>query len=65
MNDSDLRYCHIHKCFVTPFYSAKTKKWYCKHVLPDGKTCWVNTEAEMDGFREKQIDYANDQRGAV
>lgn len=52
------RYCRTHNVGV----EIKPKKdggTYCMHKV-NGEICWVNSEEEMDGFREKQVDYAND-----
>ena len=58
------RYCHIHKIEVFPFYSQRLNKYFWKHEFVneagEQKTCWVQSEEEIDGFREKQIDYGKD-----
>jgi hypothetical protein len=60
------RYCHKHKIEVFPFYSRNKEKNYWKHEYRDQngllKTCWVNSDEEMDAFREKQVDYGNDNK---
>lgn len=53
-----LRHCHKHNVDVE-VKLAKTGKPYAMHMV-DGVSCFVNSEEEMDGFRERTIDQAND-----
>ena len=61
------RWCHKHGMEVEPFYSKKKDKWFWLHQVKDPITgkfnaCFVNSEEEEDGWRDKQFDYANDMR---
>lgn len=54
-----IRHCDKHNVDV----EVKTKKTgglYAMHMLPDGKPCFVNTQEEIDGFREKTTDQGED-----
>lgn len=53
-----LRHCHKHNVDVI-VKLTKAGKPYAMHMV-DGQSCFVNSEEEMDGFKEKQTDYAND-----
>ena len=59
------RWCHKHGQEVEPFYSVKQDKWFWLHQVKDPITgkfsaCFVNSEEEDDGFKDKQRDYAFD-----
>ena len=53
-----VRYCDKHDVDVE-VKIAKTGKPYAMHMV-DGVSCFVNSEEEKDGFREKQEDYGMD-----
>lgn len=55
----ETRYCRKHDLIIYPFFSEKQNKTYWFHKDGD-KTCWVQSEEEIDGFRERQVDYGRD-----
>lgn len=55
----DVRHCDIHNVDVEVRLSKSTGKKYAMHMV--GTTsCFVNSQEEIDGFRDKQADYAAD-----
>lgn len=57
--DYGVRHCDKHNVDVEVKQKKDGSGLYAMHMF-DGKACFVNSEEEKDGFREKQVDYGMD-----
>lgn len=54
------RICRKHGVMADPVWSKKKNQWFYVHTTEEGRDCWVNSEEEEEGFKDKQWDYAMD-----
>jgi len=57
--DYGVRHCDKHDVDVEVKQKKDGSGLYAMHMV-DGKACFVNSEEEKEGFREKQVDYGMD-----